>query len=309
MLTVAYMTSRLEPHIDWFFDSFHRECGGDYTDTRLVVVDFHADAPGRRSTFAALAHCPLVHVAPKPTVWQGPHRLTSTNYFAASNARNTALCLAPNGYIAYVDDLSVLAPGWLVCVREAIAANYIVYGTFQKVLGLLVENGVVTGFRDHPSGHDSRRRYGNPTRPVPAAGSWLFGCSLALPVESLLAINGWDEDCDGVSSEDSICGIMLGHNRSNTFRYDLRMLTYESEEGHFAEPSFKRTAKSRYHNDHDDKAHKLLRMAMNSRHTAPNYFGPGGIRAVRDRVLAGEPFPIVQIPEHDWFDRVPLREM
>jgi hypothetical protein len=35
----------------------------------------------------------------------------------------------------------------------------------------------------------------------------------------------------------------------------------------------------------------------------------GGMRRVRTDFLAGKEFPIVQIPEHDWFDAQPLREV
>lgn len=124
VLTIAYMTNRREPRVDWFFASLARElstaAAGELGNLRCVVVDFWADESGRRAAFAALAPAgvELVHVPPKPTVWQGPHRLTGRDYFAAASARNTALCLAPDGWIAYVDDLSVLMPGWLAACRD-----------------------------------------------------------------------------------------------------------------------------------------------------------------------------------------------
>lgn len=45
------------------------------------------------------------------------------------------------------------------------------------------------------------------------------------------------------------------------------------------------------------------------RHKAPNYYGEGGLRAVRNRVLNGEPFPIIQVPDADWFDGQLLKEI
>ena len=148
VLTIAYMTNRREPRVDWFFASLARElstaAAGELGNLRCVVVDFWADESGRRATFAALAPAgvELVHVPPKPTVWQGPHRLTGRDYFAAASARNTALCLAPDGWIAYVDDLSVLLPGWLAACRQGCQVHGVVCGAYKKVLFLEVEHGI-----------------------------------------------------------------------------------------------------------------------------------------------------------------------
>lgn len=309
-LSIAYMTNRRDPKIQWFFDSLHQDLGACYNDiTRLIIVDFYADEPGRKEAFAALFRGPkalLYHVTPKPTVWQGKYLLTKEDFFAASNARNTAICLAPDGYIAFVDDLSVLVPGWMDRVRAAMAEGYIVYGTYQKVLGLIVDNGLIKGFREHSAGFDSRlKMLPKGQRTHSCAGSWLYGCSLAASVEAFLKINGFDEDCDSLGSEDSICGIMLGH-AGYRFVFDMDMMTYESEEDHFVEPPFKRMDKGQSPND---KSHKMLNMALKGRWIAPNHFEPGGIRLMRERVLAGQPFPISQIPQHDWYDKQPIQEM
>lgn len=306
-LTIAYMTNRREPHVRWFLESLGsppQSVDIKQMAHKIVMVDFwHKD---RDADFKALmTKYGVIHVPPKPCVWQGEHRLTKVNWFAASNARNTALCLAPDGYIAYVDDLSVLTPLWLHCVVEAMEHHYIVYGAYRKVLGLIVENGIVQGFRDHPPGDDSRWKYGKNTGPVVAAGSWLFGCSLAAPVEAFLAINGWDEDADGLGGEDSAAGIML-ERAGYTFRYDRRMLTYESEEGHHTGEEFVRSDKGR---SPKDKSHAFLNMLLGGRNIAPNYFGYGGIKQLRQKVLNGAPFPIVQVPQHDWYDGQPISEM
>ena len=58
-------------------------------------------------------------VTPKPTPWQGPHRLTSRDYAAIANARNTALCLATYDYVAFLDDRAHLGPEWLAAERRA----------------------------------------------------------------------------------------------------------------------------------------------------------------------------------------------
>ena len=303
-LTIAYVTHRREPHLEWFADSLARELRSNPIPHRLVIVDYYKD--NRETPPSSLEEIGnVVHVKPKPCVWQGEHRLTKRNYFAAASTRNTALCYAPDGWIAFADDLSVLMPGWLKCVTQAMSEDYIVLGAYKKVLGLVVDNGEVVGYRDHRAGLDSRWYSGSDLQAMPAAPSWLFGCSFATPVEALLKVNGFDEDVDPTGGEDYVLGIML-HRAGYGARYDRRMLTLESEEGHFIDEPFHRIDKGV---SPHDRSHAMLNMTMAGRNTAANYFGPDGIRGLRDRILSGEPFPVTKIPEHDWFDGQPLVEM
>lgn len=304
MVTIAYMTNRLEPHIEWFLDSLHSQGFKEkIPDSQLLVVDFHCDE--RPQEFRdLLKKFNAIHVPPKPTVWQGKHRLTKENWFAASNARNTALCLAPDGWIVYCDDLSVLLPGWVDVVAEVSKSGTITCGAYRKVLELTVEpgTGVVTHFKDYPPGWDNR---GASTVPMPCGGNWLYGCSLAAPVDALLSVNGWPEAlCDGMGFEDCIMGIMLS-NAGFRFQYHTGMMTWESEEGHHVGKGFRRED---YGKSPDDKSHSVLNQALKIK-THPNYFGDEGIVGLRRRVLAGEPFPGAGIPQHEWFTNTPLSEL
>lgn len=300
MLTIAYMTSRLDPKIEWFFQSLAKQSGQQ--PDRIVVVDYHKD--NRPLSFPSGIQ--IVHVPPKPNVWQGPYRLTQQDYFAAANARNTAICHAPDGTIAFVDDLSVLMPGWLECVNQSERENYIALGAYKKMKNMVVQDGIVTSYEDFPPGVDSRLHQVSQDQ-TSCAGSWLFGCSFACPVEALLDVNGLDENCDstGLGSEDYCLGIRIGKLNKYSFRYDRRMMTWESEEHHHIGTPMLRRDKGVSPND---KSHAMLNAAMGSAQ-APNFFGEGGIRALRQRILAGEPFPIQQIPQHDWFDSQPLSEL
>lgn len=310
---------RKDPKIQWFLESLDRETGGDYSRIKIVIVDFWATDPEGMKTYGRMGWAqdtrPIFHKPVKPCVWQGPHRLTKQDWFAASNARTTALCHAPDGWIVYCDDLAVLMPGWLNAVREAMAGNYIVLGAYKKVKNLVVENGAVRSCWEFPQGLDSRWPAGSDSGPVPATGGMMYGCSVAMPVEALLTINGWPEDlCDGLGSEDYCCGLAL-ENAGYTFKYDRRMLTLESEEDHHTGPVFR---KEDWHfengkpvpggNGGDDKSHAALNIAKQSKYF-PNSFGEGGIRALRQRILAGEPFPIPQSPQHDWFTKIPLGDL
>lgn len=303
-LTVAYITNRRENKIEWFFPSLFNSVKAP---TKVIVVDFYADEPGRKEkvrklwddTFSSDKHT-LLHVAPKPTVWSGPHKRTKVDYFSPANARNTALCLCATPWIAFVDDLSVIWPTWSEAVYQAMQEGYIVLGTYRKVKKLKVNCGEVWQHEDHPQGHDSRLKHASGTL-FSCGGNWLFGCSFAAPVEALLGVGGSPEMCDstGLGSEDYCLGIALA-NRGHAFRFDQRMLTWESEEDHHLEPPFKRMDKGVSPND---KSHAMLHYAQQATCYNPH------IRELRERVLAGEPFPVPVEPKKDWFDGQPLSEL
>lgn len=302
-LTIAYCTARKQPHFKWFFDSLGRQhCR--LPGIRLVVVDFH-HAPDRLQ-FASINGNKIIHVPPKPNVWQGPHRLTQRDYFAASNARNTALCYAADGWISFVDDLSVLRDGWLAAVQDAMRSpGTIRLGAYRKVNELQVIEGEVKGFSNHPHGFDSRWNAGNDYAPAPIHGSAMFGCSLVGEVEAFMRINGFDEDCSPIGGEDYLAGLML-QAHGYKFVYDRRMLTYECETCHHREPRMAGEDKGVSPND---MSHRLLAMVNGGRNVAPNYFGESGIRKLRDEILAGGGFPIPNCPQHHWPDGQPLAEM
>lgn len=303
-LTIAYISNREENKFEWFADSLTSQLGvGD--SISLVVVNSNYKSRGSHLHFQNIADFPATLTPPKPNIWNGPHRLTKQNWFAASNARNTALCLAPDGYIAYVDDLSVLMPGWLQSVREAMEGNYIALGTYEKWKNLKVENGLVKGgelyskdSRFHKTGGDV----------VSCGGDWLFGCSLAGPVQAFLDVNGWPEAlCDGLGSEDYCMGIAIGNTNKYSFRFDKRMKTIESEELHHVGEVFK---KSDFGVSPNDKSHAALNTAKQST-WFPQYFGEGfpNISDLRKHVLAGGEFPIRKHPENCWFSGKPLSEL
>jgi glycosyltransferase involved in cell wall biosynthesis len=308
-LTICYSTCRKDPKIEWFITSLARQIKPEDLDNiSIIVVDLFAETEGRliyHASHSAMGNrLNFVRVTPpKPNVWQGEYRLTSSDWFAASNARNTALCLAPDGYIAYVDDLSVLLPGWLDRVKAAMAGGHVVCGAYRKVNKMVVENGELISFADHHAGNDSRARFAKSDL-HPCEGGWLFGCSCAMPVEALLTIGGWPEYVDGMGSEDSLCGIALQNVGIKMF-YDRKMMTYESEELHHAEPGLGRTDKGK---SPDDKSHRALNIVLSGQNYFDNYYD-GGIRAEREKVLRGEPFTIRQIPDRDWFDGQLVSEM
>ncbi len=328
MLSIGYLTCRKTPQWNWFFDSLQRQLGG--ISVEIMVCDFWAqEIPHRNWTLkdvverqielvSACGDLKVNWFAPKPTVWAGPYKLTQNDYFSAANSRNTLISKAHGTHVSFTDDLSVLMPGWLNVVREAMANNYIVCGAFRKVNKLVVENGEVKSFEDHPSGHDSRWKSGDDSKAVPCHPNWLFGCSFAAPVNALLKVNGLFEDCDsgGVGMEDCSLGMALqatGHK----LKYDRRMFTLESEELHHVDTPMLRKDKDRGKvvevspgvTHPAEKGHALVKRFTGLKWFT-NDFGPfPDLAALRQHVLAGGSFPIVNRPTVDWYDQQPISEM
>lgn len=299
MLTIAYTTSRRNPRFEWFAEGLARQLNGDKPE--VLVIDFYADerdlgAIGR----SAGLNCRSM--APKPTVWQGKHRLTPSNYFAASNARNTAICAAKGDYLVLVDDLSVPGRLWYSRAKAARDGGYVVCGSYEKALAMVVEKGKLISMSYHEPGQDGRRKL-SPTFGR-GYGSWFYGCSCGAPIQAFLDVNGYPEIADGMGYEDAVTGWALEANGYQLF-FDPEMLTIESEEAHHEDPPFLRRD---YGTSPNDKSHALLNICRGVKRF-DNYFGEEGIAGLRRRIQSGEPFPVPSIPTHEWFTGKPLSEL
>lgn len=317
-VSIIYSTSRRDCKFEWLFAALAKQAAADLASIQLIVVDFwaeglkpednwtDAEAEARRKHFRTLSPvADFIHTPVMPNVWQGRYRLTRENWFAASSVRNSGICLAKHAALCFVDDLSCPVATWWSCVKEAVASGGIVAGSYRKVANLRCENGEITSFDDCLDGHDNRYGAGSDSGPVPCHGNWLYGCNLVGPTEAFLEINGYPQICDGLGFEDCIAGIML-EKKGWAFSYDRRMQTYEDRDLHFVGQTMKR---SDYGVSPKDKSHAVLKMAQQGDGWHPGYFGEGGIRELRNRVLSGEPFPITQVPEHEWFLGTPLKDL
>lgn len=299
MLTIAYMTCRNNPRFEWFVDGLRRQTISH--PFKLLVVDFFA-AERDLAEYARASGITASSVEPKPTVWQGAHRKTKENFFAASNARNTAICLADPGYLVFADDLSVPTPKWLERVKAAETGGYVVCGSYEKALEMVVEDGILIHKKDHPPGHDARR-VAQPTFGQ-CHPSWFYGCSCGAPLEAFLEINGYPEIADGMGYEDAVTGEAIARNGHKLF-FDPEMLTIESEEAHHEGKPFRRDDPGV---SPHDKSHALLSICKGATRFE-NYFGDGGIRMVRAEARAGLGFPPATIPEHEWFTGKRLEDL
>lgn len=237
MITICYLTCRENPRYNWFKQSLLNQYGNE-VPIEILIVDGCDTRQGwldLEGGFFNSNGISFSQTKPKWTPWQGEHKLPKDNWFAASNARNTGIIHAKGDYIVYVDDLSVLTPGWWSRVLKAYREKYIVLGSYKKVNDLVVENGVIKQYKESPSGNDSRLRMGS----CWTTGNNLFGASFGAPIEQLLSVNGLDELCDGMGYEDTNLGARLQMKGYRMF-YDTEMMTFECEECHSEGIPFRR---------------------------------------------------------------------
>lgn len=252
-ITIAYITCRKEPKFQWFLDSLIRQKVTGVI-SQVIVVDFWKDERGKllpplfdtpawcsgkdNYPFHADSNIEFTHVAPLPSAIQGSERLTSINWFSASNARNTATVYCKSDYIFLLDDLSIMNDGFFVGAIEAFEKKQCVLCAYEKRNKMIVENGSLISSEELPNGKDNRLSFikSNKTK---AYGSWWYG-NCGLPLEYILKLNGWDNINDCLGAEDTAFGIRLSRVTGEIY-YDTRMVMVESDELHFVEGNqFKR---------------------------------------------------------------------
>lgn len=318
MLTIAYVTGRREPRLGWFartlvsqVDHLHPRDRGILK--RVIIISPHAiDDTLRSSLSSQLGQygVDLIVSKPKPTVWQGPHRLTSKDYFAVSNARNTAICLTQTGHIAFVDDLSALDQDWLLVATGWTRTDTVVCGRYTKANNIIIDIRDSGAHMEYDVASRDARNEIAKGRVIPCQGNWMYGCTLVAPIQAFLDVNGYPEACDSMGYEDVVCGPVI-QNAGYKFFYDPYLHIIESEADHHVGVQMAREDPCRGDpnaNPRDDMSHAALRMWKNEKRFM-NFFGPEGISGLRNRVLRGEEFPVMTEPSVRWFDSKLLSEL
>lgn len=308
-LTIVYVTNRDNPNSQWFFDSLCSQ--SDSNHIRVILVDGQFEQHGqfgRKTDHLGWGGIKWAEtVSCKPTVWSGPSRLTKQDWWSASNARNTGICLCQTDWICFLDDRSVLLPGWLDCIKQAMSGNYIMCGTYEKRTGMKVENGVIT-HGGIVTGVDVRLDYCDKNytpkgmaAPFNAPGEWTFGCCVALPLEWALSVNGFDETCDGLGAEDTIFGLQLA-NHGYPCKFDPRCKIVEDRTPGETFPVYRREDFGVSPNDYSHQVLGSLKVRKTAAH-------PFDIRALRKDILSGKEWPKPWGPcTHPWDNR-PLSEL
>lgn len=294
-LTCVYITSREHCAFGWFMESLHQQIKeGEKVD--VVVIDSHFQNTEDFQT-KKFDNIHVLHVLPKPTIWQGSSRITSVDWWAASNSRNTGIALCETEWVAFCDDRCVLAPGWLQAIRLAMDKEYAVCGAYEKRKGMQVQDGRIT-IEGEVIGKDGRE----PSGTRGCGPGWWFGCTGALPLEWCLQVNGWPEDyADGLSFEDVLFGHLLDNNNFPIW-YDASMKIIEDRSPEFVGQTMRRTDKGVSPND---KSHKVLEIFRKLKTSGNSY----DLRALRKSVLEGNPFPAPTASHVDWYDQQPIKDM
>jgi hypothetical protein len=236
MITFIYSTCRKSPMFEWFVDSLYMQATDnmfDLSKIQIVLVDFELQHDSSRiDTFKAMVNnrFDFVHVEPKPSTYQGKYRKTTRDFFAAGSARNTGVCYAKHNYVAFIDDLSILANNSFETLIECANRNIVVGFAYKKTLNLHVKDGNFTAYSKFVE--EDHRLYLEPIEEYrQIQGNQLYGYN-ACPLEAVLKINGYDEICNSMGQEDCHFGSRLAKAGYEIY-YARNVLFYESEErGH-----------------------------------------------------------------------------
>lgn len=283
-ITIAYITARDEPHLDWLIEGLEQQTlAGD--EIELIVVDAlgrSAKAIGFRPIRAIYK---LVETRPKPTIWQGPYRVTAHDFFANANARNTALILCSTSYICFLDDRCKLDPCWVDQIRRGERERCsAICGPYDKH----EDRGLSL---DHRRQRESRGQKNCP-------GGWYFGGNFALPLDWALEVNGCEEGCDPVGLEDCMFGHMLS-NVGRRIDFAIEMSVQQDRRGPVAHPpNFPRQNKKGLSLD---QSHQVLERRFRANKRTEFTSDLMKLRAV---IADGGTFPIPDpISDHrDWYD-------
>lgn len=299
--SIAIITCRQHPEWEWLTESLKREFERIKFAYSPPIILVDAIERGGFQT------------KPKPTIWQGKYRVTKEDWFANSNARNTALCLCETEWVCFFDDRCVLMPGYLDALSDAMDGNYIMAGAYEKRTAMTVKDGVIEngGIVIGEDGREEHCLKQKLINPLPCGGDWLYGANFAGPLEWFLQVNGYPEIADGMGFEDVLFGLLL-QNNGYPIKYDTRAKVIQDRTPELCLPSNRREDKGRGTGPQsEEKAFKLLKMFQNpAQKTALHIPGwPIDLRQIRTDVLARKPFPSPpDIEFKDFYDGQPIKE-
>lgn len=229
-LSIIYITNRSQCLFHWFTEGLAQQ-RKNYPglNIQIVLVDYlHQHRIGNFDHLVKPIG-ELTHVAPLPSVTQGPHKLTKKDYYSGTLATNTGVVYCKHDYMVCVADLCVLGDDWLENVVMYMNRGEAFCGSYRKDKNMIVENGKIIS--SDPEGNDTRLPQITQPKTL-CAGGWLYGASFGMPLETMLQLNGCDEICTMVGTEDT----QLGQRLTRTgipFWFDTDILTIESVEHHF----------------------------------------------------------------------------
>jgi len=274
-LSICYLTGRAEPHLEWVLQAIRKQRRKE-DKIELVVVDaLERSQRDLTSDVSGVEH--LVVVAPKPNLWQGRHRVTSRDFWAKSQAANTAICRARYDYVAFLDDRCILGDRWLATIRDGYQKRTAVQaGAYERIPGA-GQKEIDHRLQLHPNG---KKR---------CDGGWLYGCTFALPLAWALKVNGFEEGMDGLAQEDCMFGFQLVNAGYRIDFVPSLFVTLHREP--YAEHAYER----------ERGGDKLLAAQERFQKRKRTEFTPD-LRVLRSRLRAGADFPMPDFGNLDWYD-------
>jgi hypothetical protein len=314
-LTIAYLTFRLRPRFEWFCSSLAREFrstpGVPPDEVQVVVIDgrlWYDSQRGEELVKAAAGRIAFEHHPPKPSPWQGPSRQTQRDYFCAASVRNTAFAYSKAPHIAFVDDLSVLLPGWLEAHLKAARDGHVLAGTTCKNRSIVVsDDGTIVSYDTFPPGQDGRIKLVAQDGQA-CTGQWLYGGTFSVPLAYALAVNGQDEVHDTIGGEDYDFGIRL-ERAGAAIKISKSCGTFEDEDGHHSEASVIRLDKPWPGPDGPYSSNFLLNKLLREKERFWTVGNDYKLRDVHEHMPAGLGFPKVASDLKHWVDSQLLSEM
>jgi hypothetical protein len=324
MISIITCTGRKEPQFKLLADTIvanvKRVCDCDRFE--WIVVDMllwdQANAKARTAEVeeAVRGRIRVIHVPPKPNVWQGPTRLTTQNRFALCNARNTGLAYANFGHVAFLDDCLAAGTQWLPWHAYAARKHVALAGSYISTSDITVENGIVKGWAQPQAGYeDHRTTQGDFAIPQKVGGGWLYGLNMSFPLDYALKAGGYDEQYDGQAGvEDCDFGIRLERAGCPVF-FGAECAVFQVLKSHDAVCGYSGHGQHQHPKERklkDGKMHFANEKLVEELFEEPGrYKGRRGVdlRKLREHVRLGLPFQVPAEPTLDWRDGRPLKEM
>ena len=307
-LTIALTTLRKEPRFDLLVESLIIAAAKYPMITwEFLCIDgilWYDKDRAKKLADIVRGRFPYRHIPPKPSVWQGPTRFTSKDYWDACGARNTAIIYALGTQVVFIDDCMEVPEDFF----------------FHHFAGVLGNHAVAGGYTVHGEGGNDHR-LSCVTEPQFVAGGWTFGMNVSFPMHFVYKVNGYDELYSGAGGvEDCEIGIRLERAGCKLlFNPDCVVIEHYGSHDHAdwgreevvegkvvpKGPKEKMLADGKMHYANEYLIHKLC--AETERYLPlGNRFS---LYELRKLALEGKPMPIPTWPTRDWRDLQPLAEM
>jgi hypothetical protein len=320
MLSILTCTGRQNPQFKTLADTIAFAAGRlvplmrDPNWLEWVVVDMqlwqNPEARRQELSDAVAGRIRTVHVPPKPTVWQGPHRLTKKDWWALNNARNTGLCYVTQPHVVLLDDCCAVTPEWLYWHLLAAQRKTALAGSFRSVTHAEIVDGMIVNVKPYDEG-DHRAIQTQSLSPVRCGGGWLYGLNCSFPLEAALEIDGYDETYDGQGgSEDSDHGVRLDRAGVKVF-YCAQAPLYQLMETHEEVCHSKARMQKTRVLAGDGLEHYANEYLIEILHGRTGYrpLTPTLLPVLREWAQAGEELPFIKYPVMDWRDGEMLEDM